>query len=98
MDAHLYPAASAFEQPKRLPQILSTRTSSIAELKEDPEAMAFLKEALPGIATMTEGPIAIVFEAMSLRNAVVFGRVTQDAVDRIEARFTEINARRGLCR
>jgi glyoxylate carboligase len=97
MDAPLYPPASVFEQPRSLPQLLSTRTSSIAELKADPEAMEILKVALPSMSSEQVGPeIAILIEAISIRSAVAMGGVKQEDVDKIEAQFVLINKRRGL--
>jgi hypothetical protein len=97
MDAPLYPPAAAYEQPQRLPQVLSTRTSSIAELKEDPEAMAILRAALPRMASQADsGPLAVMIEALSIRSALAFGGIKPEDVDRIEKQFAEINARRGL--
>lgn len=96
MDAPLYPAATAYEQPQALPQVLSTRTSSIAELKADPEAMAIMDQYLPRMAQAESGPIAILIEAMSIRSAVSMGGVKPEEVDKIEAEFAKINAQRGI--
>ena len=96
MDAPLYPPASAFEQPRSLPQNLSIRTSAIADLQKDPEAMIVLKQMLPSMATPREGTIAILIEPLSLRDASIYGGVKPDVLDRIEAEFVKINARRGF--
>ena len=94
-DAPLFPSASAYEQPKALPQLLSTRMSSIADLQADPEAMAVLKA---NIAWSFSGSIPIGFEPLSIRDASMFGGVKPEDVDRIEAEFIKINARRGAYR
>jgi hypothetical protein len=96
MDAPLYPPAAAYGPPQRLPQPLSTRTSSIAELQQDPEAAAILKAALPWAPGGGDSGIAVMVEALSLRNALAFGGVGKEAIDRIDAEFARINARRGL--
>jgi len=96
MDAPLYPPAAAFEQPRHLPQRLSVRTSAIADLQQDPEAVEVLKRNIPAMAERREGPNAIPFEPLSLRDASMFGGVKADVVDRIEAEFVKINVRRGL--
>lgn len=75
MDAPLYPPASAFEQPRLLPQNLSIRTSAIADLQKDPEAMIVLKQMLPSMTTPREGAIAILIEPLSLRDASIPGRL-----------------------
>ncbi len=96
MDAPLYPPASAYEQPHLLPQILSTRTSTIADLQADPEALAVLKVILLRMAEPRTGPIAILIEPLSMRDMSVYGGVSQKDIDRIDAEFARINARRGL--
>ena len=96
MDAPLYPPAAAYAPPERLPQVLSTRTSSLAELREDPEAMAILEKSLPRMAEADSGPVAILIEALSIRSALAFGGIKEEDVERIEAQLVEINARRGL--
>ena len=94
MDAPLYPPAVAYEMPRQLPQVLSVRTTSIAELQGDPEAVAVLKVLLPAMAQAREGPIAILIEPLSLRDASMYGSVKPEVLDRIEAEFVKINTRR----
>ena len=94
MDAPLYLPAAAFQQPQRLPHPLSTRTTSIADLQQDPEAIAVLKVLLPAMAQAREGPIAILIEPLSLRDASIYGGVKAEVLDQIEAEFMKINARR----
>ena len=94
MDAPLYLPATAYEQPQRLPQGLSTRTTSIADLQQDPEAIAILKVLLPAMAQVREGPIAILIEPLSLLDASMYGSVKPEILDQIEAEFVKINARR----
>ena len=94
MDAPLYLPAAAFQQPQRLPQPLSTRTTSVADLQQDPEAIAVLKVLLPAMAQAREGPIAILIEPLSLRDASIYGGVKAEALDQIEAEFVKINVRR----
>lgn len=96
MDAPLYPPASAYEQPQALPQVLSTRTSSVADLQADAEALAVLKAILPSMAEPLSGQIALLIEPLSLRDASVYGWVKPEDIDRIEAEFSKINARRGV--
>lgn len=96
MDAPLYPPASSYEQPRSLPQVLSTRTSSIAELREDAEAMAILQKMLPSMAQADSSPLAILIEAISIRSVLSMGGLKPEDVDRIEAEFVKINARRGI--
>ena len=98
MDAPLYLPASAYEQPQSLPQVLSTRTSSLADLQADPEAVAILQVLLPSMAAPRSGPIAILIEPLSIRDASVLGGVKAEDVDRIEEEFAKINARRGIRR
>ena len=94
MDAPLYLPAAAFQQPQRLPQPLSTRTTSVADLQQDPEAIAVLKVLLPAMAQAREGPIAILIEPLSLLDASMYGSVKPEILDQIEAEFVKINARR----
>ena len=94
MDAPLYLPAAAFQQPQRLPQPLSTRTTSVADLQQDPEAIAVLKVLLPAMAQAREGPIAILIEPLSLRDASMYGSVKPEVLDQIEAEFVKINVRR----
>jgi predicted ATPase len=93
MDAPLYPPASAYEQPQALPQLLSTRTSSLADLQADAEALAVLKAS---IAWTFSGSVPTALEPLSIRDASMFGGVKPEDVDRIEAEFIKINTRRGV--
>ena len=94
MDAPLYLPAAAFQQPQRLPQPLSTRTTSVADLQQDPEAIAVLKRLLPAMAQVREGPTAMLIEPLSLRDASMYGSIKPEVLNQIEAEFVKINARR----
>ena len=94
MDAPLYPPAVVYQQPARLPQPLSTRTTSIADLQQDPEAIAVLRVLLPAMAQPRVGPTAMLIEPLSLRDASNYGGVKAEALDQIEAEFVKINVRR----
>ncbi|MBW8783398.1 MAG: hypothetical protein JF593_01970 [Novosphingobium sp.] len=96
MDAPLYPPAAAFEAPVRVPHALSTRSSSIAELADDPEARAIVEREMPGTFAGMNGPMAAQAEEMSFRSLVQFGYAKSEVLERVDAGLARLNARRGV--
>lgn len=97
MDAPTYPPAQAYEQPKALPQAVSTRTSSIVDLRDDPEAKAIVESVMPGTFAALQMPgLGLLIEPMSLRGGQSMGGGKVDQLNQLDQKFAELNARRGV--
>ena len=85
MDAPLYPPATSFVQPQRLPQTLSVRDTPIATLKSIPAAWAIVNKEIPAMDRRIGNPaLAIHLGNFSLESLLPFGVVPRDALDRID--------------
>ncbi|GGB85847.1 hypothetical protein GCM10011494_00140 [Novosphingobium endophyticum] len=88
MDAPLYPPAKAYEPPRRLPRVLSTRDTPVAILKSVPAAWAIVVKEIPSIDRRTGGEqIKPHLGNFSLESLLVFGVVQRDAIERIDAQL-----------
>lgn len=85
MDAPLYPAAVAFELPVRVPCGLSTKDTSVADLKAIPAAWAVILKELPRIeALFGNEMLKPHLGNFSFRSLLQFGVVQPEALDRID--------------
>ena len=85
MNAPLYPPATAFVPPKRLPQTLSVRETPITILKANAAAWAIVNKEIPGMDRRVGGvQIRPHLGNFSLESLLPFGIVQRDALDRIE--------------
>lgn len=88
MDAPLYPPANAWVAPRILPQQMTTRNSSFAELLASPEAKAILQSEVPGFEMLISNPqLKPHLGNMSPRDLVQFGAFKADALDRVDAKL-----------
>lgn len=88
MDAPLYPPAVAFVQPKRLPEVLSSRETPIAVLKSIPAAWAIVNKEIPGMERRVGGDqIRPHLGNFSLESLLPFGVVSRDAFERIDVQL-----------
>jgi hypothetical protein len=88
MDAPLYPPSSAYEAPLRVPQQMSTRSSSLADFLGNPEAMAIIKSDVPQFEGFIKNPqLQPHLGNMGPRDMVQFGAFRADALDRVDAKL-----------
>lgn len=91
MDAPLYPPASAFVQPQRLPQSLSSRETPIAVLKSIPAAWAIVNKEIPGMDRRVGGDqIRPHLGNFSLESLLPFGVVPREAIERIDRQLAAL--------
>ncbi|MEO6718072.1 MAG: hypothetical protein ABIM50_12590 [Novosphingobium sp.] len=84
MDAPLYPPATRFEQPQRLPRVLSTKETSIADLQKNPAAWAIVVKEIPGIGALVGSNFKVHLGNFSLQTLVQFGASQADGLQRID--------------
>lgn len=88
MDAPLFPPATDFVQPRRLPQRLSAAETPIAILKTIPQAWAIVTREIPGMdRRVGSDQIRPHLNNFSLESLLPFGAVPRDAVARIDTQF-----------
>ena len=85
MDAPLYPPATAFVPPERVPQRLSAAETPIAVLKSIPAAWAIVTKEIPGMDRRVGNPMLVVHLGnFSLESLLPFGIIQREALDRID--------------
>jgi hypothetical protein len=83
--------------PERPREILSIRTTALADLRDDIEARKIVEAHLPGTFAALDMPqIGLLIEPMSLSGAQAMGGGKPEQLDEIERAFQELNARRGV--
>ena len=88
MDAPIYPPSTAFEQPVRLPRLLDTRETSIADLKANPAAWAIVVKEMPSIEARIGNPfLQQHLGNFSFRSLTQFGVTKTDDLDRIDVQL-----------
>ena len=88
MDAPTYLPAEHFVQPVRLPRILTTKDTAIADLQAIPVAWAIVLKEAPGIQMLIGAPMLKPHLGnFSFRSLIQFGAVKGDALDRIDAQL-----------
>ncbi len=88
MDAPLYPPASVFVQPARVPRVLDTRHTSIADLQANPQAWAIVLKEAPGIEMMIgNSMLKPHLGNFSFGDLVQFGAVKANKLDVIDAQL-----------
>lgn len=94
MDAPLYPPARAFVMPRRLPGLLDTKDTAIADLKAIPQAWAIVKAEIPNVeARVGNEMIKPHLGNFSFRSLLQFGVVKSDALDRIDQKLKALGER-----
>lgn len=95
MDAPLYPPASAYIQPQRLPQTYSIRDTPIAVLQADPAAWAIVQKEIPGVEQRIGNEMLKPHLGnFSFESLLPFGVVKRDALDRIDAQLRTLGDRK----
>ena len=93
MDAPLYPPATAFEKPHRLPQRISTKDTAVADIQANPQAWAMVLKVIPNIEAMIGSPMLRPHLGnFSFRSLIQFGIVKADVLDRIDEEFKTLDA------
>jgi hypothetical protein len=87
MDAPLYPPATAFVQPERVPQPLSVRETPIAVLKANPGAWAIVIKEIPSLDRTVTGGLKPHLGNFSLESLLPFRIVQRDVLERIDQQF-----------
>jgi hypothetical protein len=96
MEAPLYPPAERFVPPVRIPEPMSTRTSSFQDFLDDPQAKAIMLSEVPNFEMMIGNPqLKPNLGNMCPRDLVQFGVFKADALDRVDARLKAANAMSG---
>ncbi len=96
MDAPLYPPASAWEAPITIPQQMTTRTASFADILANPRAKAIMLSEMPNFEMMIGNPqLKPHLGNMSPRDLVQFGAFKADALDRVDARLLAEHVQQG---
>jgi len=95
MDAPLYPPATEFVQPQRLPAVLSTRDSAIRDLMDVPAAWAIVIKAAPIVGMAVRSPqMQPMLTTLSLRSLMQFGLTTPAILARIDTEFQALGPAR----
>jgi hypothetical protein len=93
MDAPLYPPAKAFVQPTRVARVMTTKDTSIADIKANPAAWAIVLKEIPGIeARIGNDMLKPHLGNFSFRSLVQFGIVKGDVLDLIDTQFRMLGA------
>ena len=88
MDAPLYPPAPRYIAPERVPEPMTTRSSSFAEFLANPQAKAILESEQPGFERLISNPqLKPHMGNMAPRTMVQFGAFKADALDRVDAKL-----------
>ena len=88
MDAPLYPPSQRYVAPERVPEPVTTRTSSFAEFLSNPQAKAILESEVPGFDRLLGNPqLKPHLGNMAPRTMVQFGAFKADALDRVDAKL-----------
>jgi len=96
MDAPLYLPSQGYVPPVRVPEPMSTRTSSFLDFLETPEAKAILASEIPNYQQMISNPqMQPHLGNMTPRDLVQFGAFKADALDRVDARLKAANIKTG---
>lgn len=91
MDAPLYPPAARFEQPVRLPRVVDTANTPIAELMKISAAWAVVVDEIPGIEGRLSVPMLKPHLGnFTLRSLVQFGFSTSEQLDRVDTRLKSL--------
>lgn len=90
MDAPLYPPATKFEQPRVVPRVMTTKETTIADLRKHPAAWAIVKKEIPGMDARLGGQLAVHLGSFSLQSLVQFGAVRPDALPRIDEQLKKL--------
>lgn len=92
MDAPLYPPASAFEQPIRIPRQISLTNASIAELQQIPAAWALVVKAIPYIDMLIGSEqLKVHLGNFSFYSLVPFGLVQPAMLDQLNAQLLALD-------
>ena len=74
MDAPIYPPSVAYHGPARLPEVMSSKTTTITDLLANPAAKAIVIREIPGFESRIANPMLKPhLGAFSLRSLVQFG-------------------------
>jgi hypothetical protein len=93
MDAPLYLPSSAYHAPHRLPQPMSTKTVSIADLMANPAAKAILVREIPGLEMrLNIDQIKPHLGNFAFRDLVQFGFVKAEPLDRADEQLKALPA------
>ena len=88
MDAPLYPPATHFEQPVRLPHGLTISQTSIAELRSIPAAWAIIVKEIPRAEGLVLAPqLQAHLGNFSFQSLATFGVGDQAAFDRADVQL-----------
>lgn len=94
MEAPLYPAATAFIAPKRVPRFLSTKETAIADLQAISEAWAIVTAEIPNVeARIGNDMIKPHLGNFSFQSLIQFGVVKSEALARIDERLKSLGER-----
>ena len=85
MDAPIYPPSAAYHEPVRLPELLSSKTTTINDLLSNPAAKAIILREIPGFESRISNPMLKPhLGAFSLRSLVQFGMFKSEDLDRVD--------------
>lgn len=99
MNAPLYPPASRYIAPERLPEPMTTRGSSFADFLANPEAKAILESEAPGFERLISNPqLKPHMGNMAPRTMVQFGAFKAEALDRVDAKLKAASIMSGATR
>jgi hypothetical protein len=90
MDAPLYPPASAFVQPERVPQRLSARETPISTLQTVPAAWAIVLKEIPIMENLITGGLKPHMGNFSLESLLPFGAARPDVLERIDRQLAAL--------
>jgi hypothetical protein len=91
LDAPLYPPAKAYDPPRRLARILSSRETPIAILQSNPAAWEIVNKHIPGMdRRIGNEMIKPHLGNFSLESLLVFGVVRREPLARIDAELAEL--------
>ena len=91
MDAPLYPPATAYVQPVRVPRKLDTKDTPIADLRAIPAAWAIVLKEIPTVEQrIGNEQLKPHLGNFSFRSLTQFGVVKTDDLDRIDVQLAAL--------
>jgi hypothetical protein len=93
MDAPLYPPATAYEQPVRMPRALSTKDTAINDLMAIPAAWAIVAKEIPNVhQRISSDQMKPHLGNFAFRDLIQFGVFKAADLDRIDPQLKALGA------